>query len=123
MVNLISSLRSIKSIKALVVGDLVLDTYIQGVVERVSPEAPVPVVRAEKMFLKPGMAGNVALNLRALGAEVFLAGYLIMIFLVENTILLAKYAGLKIRKELVKLQTNLHFHSTFPQYILKYFYH
>ena len=37
--------------------------------------------------------------------------------------MLAKYAGLKIRKELAKLQTNLHFHSTFPQYILKYFYH
>ncbi len=76
MVNLISSLRNIKPIKALVVGDLVLDSYIQGVVERVSPEAPVPVVHAKKIFSKPGMAGNVALNLKALGAEVFLAGRL-----------------------------------------------
>lgn len=74
MVNLISSLRAIKSINALVIGDFVLDTYIMGRVGRVSPEAPVPVLLAKDQFSKPGMAGNVALNLASLGAKVFLAG-------------------------------------------------
>lgn len=74
MVNLISSLRAIKPINVLVIGDFVLDSYIQGFVQRISPEAPVPVLHAKKIFSKPGMAGNVALNLSALGANIFLAG-------------------------------------------------
>ncbi|MEM7352113.1 MAG: hypothetical protein AAF657_15035, partial [Acidobacteriota bacterium] len=43
-----------------VVGDLMLDDYIDGEVERVSPEAPVPVVRARSSFQRLGGAGNVA---------------------------------------------------------------
>ncbi len=74
MVNLISSLRAIKPINILVVGDFVLDTYVQGHVGRVSPEAPVPVLLAKENFSKPGMAGNVALNLASLGSKVYLAG-------------------------------------------------
>ncbi len=58
----------------LVVGDLILDEYIWGKVERISPEAPVPVVWANKMTHVPGGAANVANNIRSYGAKAFLAG-------------------------------------------------
>ena len=58
----------------LVVGDLILDQYIWGTVERVSPEAPVPVVWAKKRTYVPGGAANVASNIRALDGRVSLAG-------------------------------------------------
>ncbi|WP_457567965.1 D-glycero-beta-D-manno-heptose-7-phosphate kinase [Desulfurobacterium sp.] len=54
--------------KILVIGDLMIDEYISGKVERISPEAPVPVVEAEAVTAKPGGAANVAVNLKALGA-------------------------------------------------------
>ena len=54
----------------LLVGDLVLDTYTFGSVKRISPEAPVPVLLTERSENRPGMAGNVALNLSALGQNV-----------------------------------------------------
>jgi len=52
-----------------VLGDLMLDRYLWGRVERISPEAPVPVVEIEKVTVALGGAGNVAANLRALGAD------------------------------------------------------
>jgi D-glycero-beta-D-manno-heptose-7-phosphate kinase len=55
--------------KILVLGDLMLDRYVWGRVERISPEAPVPVVEIEKETFALGGAGNVAANLRALGAQ------------------------------------------------------
>jgi len=55
--------------KVLVLGDLMLDRYVWGRVERISPEAPVPVVEIERESYALGGAGNVAANLRALGAE------------------------------------------------------
>ena len=58
----------------LVIGDLILDEYIQGDVERISPEAPVPVVWARDRKFVPGGAANVANNLRSLGAKVSLVG-------------------------------------------------
>ncbi len=60
--------------RILVVGDVMLDEYLRGTVKRISPEAPVPVVEVRERFCTPGGAGNVAMNLRALGAEVVLAG-------------------------------------------------
>jgi D-beta-D-heptose 7-phosphate kinase/D-beta-D-heptose 1-phosphate adenosyltransferase len=57
-----------------VVGDLMLDCYVWGRVDRISPEAPVPVVRVERESESAGGAANVALNLRALGSEVSLFG-------------------------------------------------
>ena len=57
-----------------VVGDLILDEYIEGRVERISPEAPVPVVELLKDEHKPGGAANVAVLLKTLGANVKLAG-------------------------------------------------
>ncbi len=62
--------------RILVVGDLMLDRYVYGSVERISPEAPVPVVRVTRETLMPGGAGNVAWNLRAMGAEAAVAGFL-----------------------------------------------
>lgn len=59
-----------KEIKAGVIGDVMLDTYWWGHVERISPEAPVPVVSLEKKEYRIGGAGNVALNLASLGAKV-----------------------------------------------------
>jgi ADP-heptose synthase, bifunctional sugar kinase/adenylyltransferase len=58
------------TIKVGVVGDVMLDVYWWGHVERISPEAPVPVVALDKNEHRIGGAGNVALNLAALGAQV-----------------------------------------------------
>ena len=60
--------------KILVIGDLILDEYIWGEVERISPEAPVPVVWAKKRTFVPGGAANVANNVSALGAKACLVG-------------------------------------------------
>jgi len=69
-----SIISKFSKVKILVIGDLILDEYIYGDVDRISPEAPVPVVRAsEKKFL-PGGASNVASNISNLGAAVSLEG-------------------------------------------------
>lgn len=60
--------------KILVVGDLMLDRYIIGSVDRISPEAPVPVVRVEREAIALGGAGNVASNVVALGAACDVVG-------------------------------------------------
>ena len=62
--------------RILVVGDIMLDRYVRGTVERISPEAPVPVLRVTEEACAPGGAGNVAVNLRTLGAGVELVGSL-----------------------------------------------
>ena len=61
-------------IKVLVVGDFMIDHYIIGTSNRMSPEAPVPVVTPEKEYSIPGGAGNVAMNLRSMGANVTCMG-------------------------------------------------
>ena len=66
------SLPDFSKIQALVVGDVMLDRYWSGKAERVSPEAPVPVVAVEDEQLRVGGAGNVAVNIAALGARVAL---------------------------------------------------
>ena len=58
----------------LVVGDLMLDRYWQGPTSRISPEAPVPVVKVEQLEDRVGGAGNVALNIAALGAGASIVG-------------------------------------------------
>lgn len=55
-------------LKALVVGDVMIDAYTKGVVERMSPEAPVPIVNVKTSFDRLGGAANVVLNLKSLGA-------------------------------------------------------
>lgn len=60
--------------RILIIGDIMLDRYVRGDVERISPEAPVPVLKVTEEFCSPGGAANVAVNLRALGAKVTLIG-------------------------------------------------
>ncbi len=61
--------------RVLVVGDLMLDRYWHGPTSRISPEAPVPVVHVKQDESRAGGAGNVALNIAALGAKVSLMGF------------------------------------------------
>ena len=61
-------------IKALVIGDAMLDRYIFGIVERISPEAPVPILSHQHTEVKAGGAANVALNLAAWGCQTTLIG-------------------------------------------------
>jgi D-glycero-beta-D-manno-heptose-7-phosphate kinase len=62
--------------RVLVVGDLMLDRYVYGEVNRISPEAPVPVVRVSRETSMPGGAANVAWNINALGARASVGGVL-----------------------------------------------
>ncbi len=74
MKNLKAIISRFKKVKILVIGDLILDEYIWGSVDRISPEAPVPVVWAQKRTFAPGGTANVAHNIRALGGAVTLLG-------------------------------------------------
>jgi D-glycero-beta-D-manno-heptose-7-phosphate kinase len=67
-------LRQFGDRRILVVGDLMLDRYIYGVVDRISPEAPVPVVLVRDETMMPGGASNVACNLKTLGGASEVAG-------------------------------------------------
>ena len=66
--------QSLAGRRVLVVGDVMLDHFLFGRVQRLSPEAPVPVVEYDHDQFRPGGAANVAMNLAALGAEVALVG-------------------------------------------------
>lgn len=59
----------------LVVGDVMLDRYWKGSTERISPEAPVPIVKIDKIENRPGGAANVAMNINALGAKSHLISF------------------------------------------------
>src|SRR5262245_709538 len=61
--------------RLLVVGDVMLDKYLWGHVERVSPEAPVPIVRSVHQTEQPGGAANVAMNVAGLGSGVTVVGF------------------------------------------------
>lgn len=61
--------------KVLVIGDVMLDSYYYGSAKRISPEAPVPVVKVDQKESRPGGAANVALNISSLGAQCTLIGY------------------------------------------------
>jgi rfaE bifunctional protein kinase chain/domain len=67
-------LDKIGGVKILVVGDIMLDRYLWGNVSRISPEAPVPIVKLEKVTQIPGGAANVAANVASLGATPLLVG-------------------------------------------------
>jgi D-glycero-beta-D-manno-heptose-7-phosphate kinase len=66
--------KAVEQARVLIVGDVMLDRYWFGDVERISPEAPVPVVRIARTDERPGGAANVARNAAALGAQVALIG-------------------------------------------------
>lgn len=61
--------------RLLVIGDIMLDKYVWGEVDRISPEAPVPIVRVTRETSRPGGAANVAMNVAKLGAQTLIAGF------------------------------------------------
>jgi rfaE bifunctional protein kinase chain/domain len=65
-------IEQIGQLKVAVIGDVMIDRYIEGKIERISPEAPVPVLNFESEENRLGGAANVALNLQSMGAEVFI---------------------------------------------------
>lgn len=72
--NLARALDALEGVRVLVAGDLMLDHYLSGDAERISPEAPVPVVRVREERHLLGGAGNVARNIAALGGSPVLVG-------------------------------------------------
>ena len=63
-------MKKIEDVRILVVGDIMLDKYVMGEVERISPEAPVPIVKVVEEYETLGGCGNVVRNIRELGAQV-----------------------------------------------------
>jgi rfaE bifunctional protein kinase chain/domain len=94
MIQIAATLKKFVGKKILVVGDVMLDAYLWGTVDRISPEAPVPVVAIDRSEERLGGAANVALNLRELGAAPILcsvighddAGKLLLKHLKRNNI-------------------------------------
>src|SRR5471030_2278222 len=74
LTSLLAVLDRYSSLRIWVVGDLMLDEYVRGAVDRVSPEAPVAVVRVRETEHRLGGAANVARQVAALGGRVSLAG-------------------------------------------------
>src|SRR3546814_11324902 len=68
--GLLAALHAWNGVSVLVVGDAMIDRYVYGEVDRISPEAPVPVLRVQRESAILGGAGNVVRNLAALGATV-----------------------------------------------------
>lgn len=71
-----SILKQLESIDVLILGDVMIDRYLSGAVNRISPEAPVPVVLKTGQEDRLGGAANVALNVQALGRRAFLCSYI-----------------------------------------------
>src|SRR5581483_4494792 len=72
--RLVALVRRFPDVRVLVVGDLMLDQFVWGRVQRISPEAPVPVVQVTTEDVRPGGAGNVVSNIAALGGRAAACG-------------------------------------------------
>src|SRR6202048_3976061 len=72
--TLFGLLNGFPAARVLVLGDVMLDRFVYGSVERISPEAPIPVVNVDRHMDMPGGAANVARNIAALGARAILLG-------------------------------------------------
>lgn len=84
------------NINILLIGDFMIDHYIMGTTNRMSPEAPVPVIVPKKEYSIPGGAGNVAMNLCAMGAKVVCSGVVGDDIWGEKLLSLLKYKGINI---------------------------
>ena len=71
-----SGLAAFKNRKIVVIGDVMLDTYIEGEVSRINPEAPVPIVNLKNEFYELGGAANVSANITSLGGKASLFGFI-----------------------------------------------
>ena len=74
MLDILKTISRFNNLNVLVIGDIMLDHYIKGQVDRISPEAPVPIIDIVEQTYSLGGAANVALNLKALGATPHLCG-------------------------------------------------
>ena len=72
MIDLKNTFEAFNNKKIIIVGDVMIDTYLNGSVNRISPEAPVPIVQFKSREHRLGGAANVALNIKALGAHPFI---------------------------------------------------
>ena len=72
MIDAIKTFAAFENLQVLIVGDVMIDRYLTGKVDRISPEAPVPVVQLYNSDNRLGGAANVALNVQAMGAKAFL---------------------------------------------------
>ena len=72
--TLFTSIEKFQDAKILVIGDIILDEYLWGKANRLSPEAPVPILEVKNKTYLPGGAANVANNIASLGAKVYLCG-------------------------------------------------
>jgi len=82
-------------VKVLVIGDLMMDQYVWGNVNRISPEAPVPVVKVQGESVDPGGAANVVNNVKSLGGTVFPCGVVGLDSLGEELIQKLKRKGIE----------------------------
>lgn len=98
---MIESLIELQKKKVCVIGDFMLDSYTKGVVKRISPEAPVCVLKVTKQEKLPGGAGNVALNLTALGADVVACGRI-------GDDFASQYLKLELEKEGISVEGLIH---------------
>ncbi|HEY0424498.1 MAG TPA: PfkB family carbohydrate kinase, partial [Rhodopila sp.] len=73
-IELAAVVRNFHTARVLVIGDVILDRYISGAVHRLSPEAPIPVLRPATNQCTLGGAANVALNIATLGGQAILIG-------------------------------------------------
>jgi len=92
--NLTEVFRSFQNMKVAIIGDVMVDAYLKGKVHRMSPEAPVPVLLLNKEENRLGGAANVALNLKALGAQTYLCSVIGKDHAGETLIDLLKDAGI-----------------------------
>lgn len=96
-----------RSARLLVAGDVMLDRYWFGATSRISPEAPVPIVRVNDREERTGGAGNVAVNIARLGAHVTLLGYVGEDEAAEILVSLLERAGVRCRLESLKRQPTI----------------
>lgn len=94
MQNNIDLIERFSKVKVLIVGDVMLDRYWWGSVNRISPEAPVPIVKLEKTSTAAGGAANVAANVVGLGAEAILVGLIGKDFEASNLSNILKETGI-----------------------------
>ena len=106
MKNLKNIIRKFNQANILVVGDLILDEYIWGSIERISPEAPVPVLWAKKRTFVPGGTANVANNISSLGGKVTLLG--VIGSDANSKILLSELKKRKINIQGIFVESNRH---------------
>ena len=98
--------KSFNNLNVLIIGDVMIDSYMWGKVNRISPEAPVPIVSVQKKEKRLGGAANVALNIQAMGANPILCSVIGIDFEGQNLLELLKTQKLS-QKGILKSRTRI----------------